>query len=83
MTENIKKSVKEIFETYMKTFNKCNCEDTNSDSDSKHEYYCMEDVGVELEDINASKTIALSDLHRPPQKCQKINQPDSCDSSAH
>ena len=73
MTKNIKKSVKEIFQTHMKTFNKPNHEDTNSDSDSKHEYYCMEDVGVDLEDINARKTIALSDLCRPPQKCQKIN----------
>ena len=72
MTKNIKKSVKEIFKTHMKTFNKCNRKDTDSDSDSKHEYYPMEDVGVDLEDINASKTIALSDLHRP-QKCQKIN----------
>ena len=65
MTKNFKKSVKEIFKTHMKTF--------NSDSDSKHEHYHMEDVGVDLEDINASKTIALSDLCRPQQKCQKIN----------
>ena len=57
----------------MKTFNKHNREETDSDSDSKHEYYCMEDVGVDIKDINASKTIALSDLCRPPQKCQKIN----------
>ena len=71
MTKNIKKSVKEIFETHMKTFNKHNREDTNSDSDSKNEYYCMEDVGVDLEDVNASETVALSDLRRPPQKCQK------------
>ena len=48
MTKNIKKSVKEIFETHMKTFNKRNHEDTNSDSDSKHEYYHMEDVSVDL-----------------------------------
>ena len=33
----------------------------------------MEDVSLDLEDINASETVALSDLHRPPQKCQKIN----------
>ena len=33
----------------------------------------MEDVGLDLEDINASKTVALSDLRSPPQKCQKIN----------
>ena len=48
-------------------------EDTDSNSDSKHEFYCMEDVRVDLKDINASKTVALSDLCRPPQKCQKIN----------
>ena len=34
----------------------------------------MEDVGLDLKDVNASKTIALSDLHRPPQKHQKTNQ---------
>ena len=73
MTKNVKKSVKEIFKTHMKTFNKRNHEDTDSDSDAKHEYYHMEDVGVDLEDINASKTIALSDLCRPQQKCPKIN----------
>ena len=69
----IKKSVKEIFETRMKTLKKHNHEDTDSNSDSKNENYRMEDVSVDLEDVNASTTIALSDLHRPPQKCQKIN----------
>ena len=73
MAENGKKSVKEIFETHMKTLKKCNCKDTNSDSDSENENYCMEDVGLDLKDVSASKTIALSDLHRPPQKCQKSN----------
>ena len=34
----------------------------------------MEDVGLDLKDINASKTIALSDLHRPPEKCQNTIQ---------
>ena len=33
----------------------------------------MEDVSLDLEDDNASETFALSDLRRPPQKCQKIN----------
>ena len=74
VTKNIKKSVKEIFKTHMTTFKKHNREDTNSDSDSKHEYYCMEDVSVDLDDVNASETIALSDLCRPPPKCQKTNQ---------
>ena len=82
MTKNIKKLVKEIFETHMKTFNKCNCEDTDSDSDLENEYYHMEDVGLDLKDINASKTVALSDLRRPPQICKKNNH-DSCDHSAH
>ena len=72
VAKNVKKSVKDI-ETHMITLKKHNCEDTNSDSDSENENYCMEDVGLDLEDINASKTIALSDLHRPPQKCQKIS----------
>ena len=57
----------------MKTLKKRNRKDTNSDSDSENENYRMEDVGLDLKDINASKTIALSDLRRPPQKCQKIN----------
>ena len=65
--------MKEIFKTHMKTFNKCNREDTDSDSDSKHEYYRMEDVSLDLEDVNASETVALSELRRPLQKCQKIN----------
>ena len=57
----------------MKTLKKHNQEDTNSDSDSKHEYYRMEDVSLDLKDVNASETVALSNLCRPPQKCQKIN----------
>ena len=73
VAENIKKSVKEIFETHMKALKKHNHEDTDSDSDSEHENYCMEDVGLDLKDVNASETIALSDLCRPPQKCQKSN----------
>ena len=66
--------MKEIFETHMTTLKKRNCEDTNSDSDSENENYRMEDVGLDLKDVNASKTVALSDLRRPPQKCQETNQ---------
>ena len=33
----------------------------------------MNTIAWNLKDINASKTVALSDLHRPPQKSQKIN----------
>ena len=71
VAKNVKKSVKEIFETHIKIPKKCSHEDTDSDSDLEHENYCMEDVSLDLEDINASKTVALSDLCRPPQKCQK------------
>ena len=46
VAKNIKKSVKEIFETHMTTLKECNCEDTNSDSDSENENYRMEDVGL-------------------------------------
>ena len=74
VAESVKKSVKEIFETHMKTLKKCSHKDTNSDSDLEHEHYCMEDVGLDLEDVNVSETFALSDLCRPPQKCQKTNQ---------
>ena len=70
VAENVTKSVKEIFETHMKTLRKCNHKDTNSDSDSEHENYCMEDVSLDLKDVNASETFALSDLHRPPQNHQ-------------
>ena len=42
VAKNIKKSVKEIFETCMKTFKKRNLEDTDSDSDSEYENYHME-----------------------------------------
>ena len=80
VVENIKKSVKEILETHMETLKKHNCKDTNSDSDLEHEHYCMEDVGLDLEEVNVSESFALSDLCRPPQKCQKI---DSCDHGAH
>ena len=65
--------MKEIFETHMKTFNKRNHKDTDSLSTLENEYYCMEDVSVDLKDISARETVALSDLCRPPQKCQKIN----------
>ena len=74
VAKNVKKSVKEIFETHVKTLKKCSHEDTDSDSDSEHEHYCMEDVSLDLEEVNVSETFALSDLRRPPQKHQKTNQ---------
>ena len=74
VAESVKKSAKEIFETHMKTLKKCSSKDTDSNSDSEHEHYHLEDVGIDLEDVNVSETFALSDLHRPPQKCQKTNQ---------
>ena len=70
VAEDVKKSVKESFETHMKTLKKCNHKDTNSDSDSENENYHIEYVGVNLEDVNASETFTLSDLHRPPQNHQ-------------
>ena len=73
VAENVKKPVKEIFETNMETLKKCSHKDTDSDNDLEHEHYHMEDVSLDLEEVNASKTVALSDLHRPPQKCQNIN----------
>ena len=76
VAESVKKSVKEIFKTHMKTLKKRNCEDTNSNSDLKHEYYCMEDVSLDLEDINASETFALSlicaDLHKNVKKTDHL-----------
>ena len=65
VARNVKKSVKEIFETHMTTLKKRNCEDTDSDSDLENENYHMEDVGLDLKDVSASKTIALSDLRKP------------------
>ena len=57
----------------MKTLKKCSRKDTDSKSDSENENYHMEYVSLDLEDVNACETIALSDLCRPPQKHQKIN----------
>ena len=42
---SVKKSVKKIFQTHMKTLKKCNCKDTNSNSDLEHQNYHMKDVG--------------------------------------
>ena len=60
--------MKEIFETHIITLKKHNCEDTNSDSNSKHEYYGMEDVSFNLKDVNASDTVALSNLQQNVNK---------------
>ena len=65
VAKNVKKSVKEIFETHMTTLKKHNHEDTDSDNDLENENYHMEDVGLDLEDVSASKTMALSDLCKP------------------
>ena len=65
VAKNIRKSMKEIFETHMKTFKKRNHEDTNSDSDLECENYLMEDDSLDLKDVSASKTIALSELCKP------------------
>ena len=60
--KSVKKSVKEIFETHMKTLKKCKHKDTDSNSDSENEHYHMEDVGLDLKEVNVSETFALSDL---------------------
>ena len=73
VAESVKKSVKEMFKAHIKTLKKCSREDTNSDSDLENEHYHMEDVGLDLEEVSVSETFALSDLCRPPQKCQKTN----------
>ena len=41
VAENVKKSVKEIFDAHAKTLKKCNCEDTISGSDLEPEQYHM------------------------------------------
>ena len=74
VAESVKKAVKEIFETHVKDLKKCSHKDTDRNSDSENEHYHMEDVGLDLEDVNVSETFALSDLCKPPQKCQKTNQ---------
>ena len=72
VAESVKMSVKEMFKTHVKTLKKCSREDTNSDSDSENEHYHMEDVGLDLEEVNASEAFALSDLCGPTQKHQKL-----------
>ena len=64
VAESVKKSVKEIFQTHMKTLKKCNHEDTNSNSDLEHENYCMDDISLDLKDINVSETLICADLHK-------------------
>ena len=72
VAKKIKKSVKEIFETHVETLKKCSHRDNNSDSDLENEHYHTEDVSLDLKEVNVSESFALSDLRRPPQKCQKL-----------
>ena len=72
VVENVKKSVKEFFETHTKNLKKCNCEDSDTDSDLEHEHYHMEDARLDLKEVNVSENFALSDLHGCPRKCQKL-----------
>ena len=74
VVENVKKSVKEFFKTHTKYLKKHNCEDSNTNGDSEHVHYDMEDAGLDLKEVNVSENFALSDLRRRPQKCQKTNQ---------
>ena len=55
----------------MKTFKKHNREDIDSDSDLEYENYRIEDVGLDLKDVNASKTIGClicANLHKNVKK---------------
>ena len=63
--------MKEIFDAHAKTLKKCNCEDTNSDSDLEPEQYHMEEVGLDLKEVNVSGYLALADLRRCPTKTSK------------
>ena len=74
VAESVKKSMKEIFDAHSETLKKCNCKDTDSDSDLEPEQYHMEDAGLDLKEVNVSENFALSDLRGRPQKCQKTNQ---------
>ena len=74
VVENVKNSMKEIFDAHAKTLKKCNREDTNSDSDLEPEQYHMEEVSLDLEEVNVSENLALADLHGCQWKCQKTNQ---------
>ena len=69
VAESVKKSVKEVFETHMKTLKKHSGEDMGSNSDSENEHYCMEDVGLDLKEVNVSEIFALSDLHERQARC--------------
>ena len=61
------KTSKSLWRTslHVTTLKKCNCEVTDSDSDSEYENYRMEDVSLDLKDVSACNNIALSDLGKP------------------
>ena len=66
--------MKAFFETHTKALKKCNCEDTNTNSDSEHEQYHMEDVGLDLKEDNVSENFALSDCADILKNVKKTNQ---------
>ena len=74
VVDNVKKSVKEFFETHTKNLKKCNREDSDTNSDSEHEHYHMEDAGLDLKEVNVSENFALSDLHNVQENVKKTNQ---------
>ena len=63
VAKNIKKSVKEIFETHIKTLKKHNLKETDSDSDSKNEYYCM--TSMQAKPLHC---LICADLHKNVKK---------------
>ena len=71
VVENVKKSVKENFETHVETLKKCSHGDTDSNSDSENEHYRMEDVGLDLKEVNVSEPLhclICADLHKNVKK---------------
>ena len=73
VADTVKQSMKEIFQTQMKSKNKRTRDESDTDSDSDNEHYRMENVDFDLEEINVSEMLALSDLRKPPRKRQKTN----------
>ena len=72
VAESVKKSVKEIFETHVKTLKKCSHEDTDSNSDSENEHYHMRDVGLDLKEVNVSEPLHCLICTDLPKNIKKL-----------
>jgi hypothetical protein len=64
--------MEESFQTYMQQLGKHNCNETDSDIDSDHENYCMDDAGLDLEEVKVCEMHALSDLLTPPKNIKRL-----------